>query len=87
MHLPTLHRVNPGERVSLATIDPRGTSGFRSNKNESTGDAKARAEAELVTEVKRIAKLQEVLYAENKTALLVVLQGMDTSGKDGVIRH
>jgi PPK2 family polyphosphate:nucleotide phosphotransferase len=34
-----------------------------------------------------LAELQELLYAENKHKILIVLQGMDTSGKDGVIRH
>ena len=34
-----------------------------------------------------LEKLQEMLYAEHKHRVLVVLQGMDTSGKDGVIRH
>jgi PPK2 family polyphosphate:nucleotide phosphotransferase len=85
--LPNLHRIEPGTRVTLAGIDPAGTSGFPTVKGEKNGDAKARAESELAAEVKRIAKLQDVLYAESKTALLVVLQGMDTSGKDGVIRH
>jgi PPK2 family polyphosphate:nucleotide phosphotransferase len=36
---------------------------------------------------KRIGELQELLYAENRRRLLVVLQGMDTSGKDGTVRH
>jgi len=35
----------------------------------------------------RLAELQELLYAEHRRKLLVVLQGMDTSGKDGTIRH
>jgi PPK2 family polyphosphate:nucleotide phosphotransferase len=35
----------------------------------------------------RIADLQELLYAEHHRKLLIVLQGMDTSGKDGTIRH
>lgn len=86
IHMPSLHRVAPKTPVKLAAIDPTGTSGL-AVKGEKNGETKARAEAELEAEVKRIAKLQEVLYAENKTALLVVLQGMDTSGKDGVIRH
>jgi PPK2 family polyphosphate:nucleotide phosphotransferase len=34
-----------------------------------------------------MSKLQYKLYAENKKSLLIVLQGMDTSGKDGTIRH
>ena len=40
----------------------------------------------LVAEVARIAKLQRKLVAQNRWSLLVILQGMDTSGKDGVIR-
>lgn len=37
--------------------------------------------------VARIARLQTLLYASNRNSLLVILQGMDTSGKDGVIKH
>lgn len=52
----------------------------------STRDAKDRAEKEIQKNVERMAILQQRLYAENRRALLVVLQGMDTSGKDGTIR-
>jgi PPK2 family polyphosphate:nucleotide phosphotransferase len=38
-------------------------------------------------QLKELDKLQYLLFAENRRALLVVLQGMDTSGKDGTIRH
>ena len=41
----------------------------------------------LADEVKRLSDLQQRLYAENKWALLIVLQGMDAAGKDGVISH
>jgi PPK2 family polyphosphate:nucleotide phosphotransferase len=34
-----------------------------------------------------LKKLQEALYAENKRALLIVLQGRDTAGKDGTVKH
>jgi PPK2 family polyphosphate:nucleotide phosphotransferase len=37
--------------------------------------------------LQKLADLQELLYAENKHALLVVLQGMDAAGKDGTVRH
>lgn len=40
----------------------------------------------LAAEVARIAKLQRKLIAQNQWAVLVILQGMDTSGKDGTIR-
>ena len=38
-------------------------------------------------DLKRLRGLQERLYAEHRWAILVVLQGMDTAGKDGVIKH
>jgi len=41
----------------------------------------------LADDVKRLAGLQELLYAEDKWALLIVLQGMDAAGKDSVIAH
>lgn len=40
--------------------------------------------AELIS---KIGDLQLMLYAENKKSLLVILQGMDASGKDGAIKH
>jgi PPK2 family polyphosphate:nucleotide phosphotransferase len=83
----TVHTVAPGTKLKLAAIDTAGTLGLAPKKGEKNGDLKARAEAEMKDDTERIAALQEVLYAENKSALLVVLQGMDTSGKDGVIRH
>src|SRR5688572_21530239 len=35
----------------------------------------------------KLEDLQNLLYAEGKSSILVVLQGMDASGKDGVTRH
>jgi polyphosphate kinase 2 (PPK2 family) len=35
----------------------------------------------------RMSELQYRMYVEKKTSLLIILQGMDTSGKDGTIRH
>src|SRR5437016_6088842 len=37
--------------------------------------------------LQKLDELQNLLFAESKRALLIVLQGMDASGKDGVIRH
>ena len=77
--------VRPGARVVLAEIDPGATPGF-ANGGDKNG-RKERAAAELAEDVARIARLQELLYAENQRSLLVVLQAMDTGGKDGVIRN
>ena len=54
-----------------------------------TGSYKTREEAsaKLEKDIERLAKYQNVLYAQNTYSLLVVLQAMDTAGKDGTIRH
>lgn len=56
---------------------------------DSTGDLKGKdaAESLLGDRRKRLDDLQEVLYASEAKAVLIVLQGMDTAGKDGTIRH
>jgi PPK2 family polyphosphate:nucleotide phosphotransferase len=72
-------RVKPGEKIHLDKIDPEDTSIFNGDKK----DAK-----EIVKNLTgEMADLQESLYAEHKHAVLFVLQGMDTSGKDGTIEH
>jgi PPK2 family polyphosphate:nucleotide phosphotransferase len=72
------YRVKPDRRVNLRDHDPHDTGDFKSEEQ-----AEGRAE-----ELKqRLEALQERLYAEGSRAVLVVLQGMDTSGKDGTVRH
>jgi PPK2 family polyphosphate:nucleotide phosphotransferase len=70
--------VRPGRPVRLAEIDP-----------EDTGDCRSADDAreEVAAMLERIAVLQEKLYAERRQSLLVVLQAMDTGGKDGTLRH
>ena len=70
--------VRPGGKVRLAKIRTDDTGAFRQ---------KSEAEAETGALLDRLRELQELLYAENRRALLVVFQGMDTSGKDGAIRN
>ena len=54
----------------------------------STGPKTPEAAAPIVARhLARLSKLQEVFYASQQRALLIVLQGMDTAGKDGTIRH
>ena len=69
--------VKPGSKVKLAQWDPGDTHGV----------TKEAAEPELERERGKLSGLQEILYAEGKRALLVVLQGLDASGKDGTIRN
>jgi PPK2 family polyphosphate:nucleotide phosphotransferase len=73
------YRVKPGEIVRLGEIDPRDRSGFDGPKKE--------ARKKLIELTGQLEALQELLYAEHKRKVLVVLQGMDTGGKDGTIRH
>ena len=70
--------VTPGKRISLKDYDPGFTSHYK-DKDE--------ASVKLRKDVKRLAKYQDILYAQNTYAVLVMLQAMDTAGKDGVIRH
>ncbi|MCC7207132.1 MAG: polyphosphate kinase 2 family protein [Anaerolineae bacterium] len=67
-----------GKKVRLSDFDPGYTGKFK-DKDE--------AAAEMEAMLARLDALQERLYAENQRALLIVFQGMDTSGKDGAIRH
>lgn len=71
-------RVDPGEAAGLDTRDTRDKLGLA---DKEAGQA---LQDELVD---RIVELQERLWAEDEQALLVVLQGMDTAGKDGTIRR
>lgn len=73
---PLSFRVEPGSKVALDAIDPR----------HNAGVDRAEAEAELAKLVIEIDELQELLFGAGINGLLVVLQGMDTSGKDGTVR-
>ena len=70
--------VTPGSRAALEERDPRSTPGVGSRN---------KAEKELKGFEERLDRLQVRLMAEGRRSLLVVLQGMDTSGKDGTIKH
>ena len=68
-------RIKPGSRARLARRDPGETCGFD----------KTSAQEATKKELDRLAALQERLWAESTRAVLVVLQGIDSAGKDGVI--
>ena len=82
MHLAEItkrFRVSDGRKFRLADIDPSDTCGIDIEKDE--------AKAVLAKGTKRLAELQERLYAEHQWAILAVLQGLDAAGKDSVIKH
>ena len=70
--------VPPGKKLRLSEIDPA-----------DTADQKSEADtADLIEDYRqKLADMQTLLYAENKRALLIVLQAMDAGGKDGTISH
>ena len=73
------YRVDEDKRVHLDKIETRSTGDF--------GGSKTDGETMLASLTKRLAKLQEIFYAQGKHRLLIVLQAMDTGGKDGTISH
>ncbi len=73
------YRVKPDENVKLDEIDPEDIDDFDGNKNEGKEEL-----ADLTT---KLESLQETFYSAHKHGILIVLQGMDTSGKDGTVRH
>jgi PPK2 family polyphosphate:nucleotide phosphotransferase len=73
------YRIPPGEKVNLGDFDPADTSAFDGGKEL--------AHAEIAKLTKKLDALQELLYAEHRHKVLVVLQAMDTGGKDGTIRR
>ena len=72
------HRIEDGRGFKLRDVDP-----------DHVGSFKTREEAEKATEadLARLAELQERLYIDNRRAVLVVIQAIDTGGKDGTIKH
>ena len=63
--------------VDLSTYDPDDTGGLR----------KSEARDQIKANLRRMAGLQEMMYAQRAHALLIVLQAMDAGGKDSTIRH
>jgi PPK2 family polyphosphate:nucleotide phosphotransferase len=71
------YRVEPGSRLRLADVDPDESEHYRRKKDVAEGLKRQR---------ERIADLQARLYAEHGRSLLIVLQAMDTGGKDGTVK-
>jgi PPK2 family polyphosphate:nucleotide phosphotransferase len=74
------YRVTEAEGFRLRDIDPADTGGFDSGE-------KPRAKEALAQGVQALSKLQDVLYAQDRWAVLLIFQAMDAAGKDGAIKH
>jgi len=73
------YRVTKGEGFNLKDFDPDDSGNVDFEKKD--------GEELLEVGVKRLSRLQQRLYAEGRWAVLMVLQGIDTAGKDGIIKH
>jgi len=72
------YQIKPHQKVDLSAWDPEETKAWDGDKDDAAREA--------VKLNDQLEALQEILYAQGRHKVLVVLQGMDTSGKDGVIR-
>lgn len=70
-------RISPKTKVRLSDFDPADTRGIKRDE----------AERRVAERAAEFVEAQEALYGAAKQSVLIVLQGMDTSGKDGTIRH
>ena len=73
-------RVTDGRRFRLKDVDPRDTLDL-------TSEDKPRAKEALAMGVEALATLQDMLYAQDRWAVLLIFQAMDAAGKDGAIKH
>jgi PPK2 family polyphosphate:nucleotide phosphotransferase len=71
------HRLEGVRRITLENFDP----------GEDAGLKRKEAEQKTARLIGEVIELQELLYAVRRQSLLIILQGRDTSGKDGTIRH
>src|SRR6267143_104974 len=71
------HRLEGKRRIKLADFDP----------GEDAGLKRKEAEQKTAHLIEELIELQELLYAVQLQSVLIILQGRDTSGKDGTIRH
>lgn len=71
-------KVDPGSKVTLGNVDPGYCGNLASRET---------AVPEMLFQLGKMDHLQKIMYAERKHSLLIVLQGLDAGGKDGVVRH
>lgn len=70
--------VPPGKKISLSSYDPASTGKIEDKK---------KAKKRLESDIKIIAERQDILYAHDVYAVLMIFQAMDAAGKDGAIKH
>ena len=70
--------VPPGKKIDLQDYDPADTGKFESKES---------AQVKLAAGILQLAEYQNILYAQNKFAVLIIFQAMDAAGKDSTIKH
>jgi PPK2 family polyphosphate:nucleotide phosphotransferase len=78
--LATLYRIDDGKDFDLRKFDPGDTAGFAK-------EFKTEAEELLQHLTQQLAELQDMLFAQDRWALLLIFQALDAAGKDGTIKH
>jgi PPK2 family polyphosphate:nucleotide phosphotransferase len=79
-------RVEPGKKVDLDDY-PTSMDDSREFSLKDLGLSKEGADELLAQSARDLVKTQDVFWADNRFAMLVILQGMDASGKDGIVKH
>jgi PPK2 family polyphosphate:nucleotide phosphotransferase len=74
------YRIADGRKFRLSKIDPRDAGGLHS-------EGKEHAREVLQAGIQAMSELQDMLYAQDKWAVLLIFQAMDAAGKDGAIKH
>jgi PPK2 family polyphosphate:nucleotide phosphotransferase len=74
------YRVTKGEKFRLKDVDPEDTGGFSSEDKPSAREA-------LTAGIQALEHFQDVLYAQDRWAVLLIFQAMDAAGKDSTIKH
>ena len=73
-------RITDGSKFRLDEVDPGVTCGLKSEFKDEAPELLARG-------IKRLSELQERLYAQDRWAVLLILQAMDAAGKDSTVKH
>jgi PPK2 family polyphosphate:nucleotide phosphotransferase len=74
------YRITDGSKFRLKDFDPADTGGYDEQHKE-------RAQEALQNGIESLVRLQDMLYAQDRWALLAIFQAMDAAGKDGAIKH
>ena len=77
---PSEYIAKPGSKIKLKDFDPSYTAGISKKKKQDVTEL-------LQLGIQELAKYQDILYADNNYAILIILQAMDAAGKDGTIKH